>query len=104
MNLTIQEKGQAFTVLVADDDLQIRILLRAAISQWGYSVVVSPKMAKTSGKILQQPNPPRLLIVDWLMPKLNGIDLCLRIKEQLSYHPYTILLTQMTGTENIVKV
>ncbi|MDR3491243.1 MAG: response regulator [Gammaproteobacteria bacterium] len=94
--------SESLAVLIADDDPPTRILLRAAIQQWGYKVVAAQD-GEEAWTILQQPDAPRLLIVDWLMPKLNGIDLCLRIKEQCSYHPYTILLTQITGTENIVK-
>ncbi len=90
------------TVLIADDDPPTRILLRAAITQWGYKVVAAQD-GEEAWDILQHPDAPKLLIIDWLMPKLNGIDLCIRIKKQLSYRPYIILLTQVTGTENIVK-
>jgi len=94
--------SDALTVLIADDDPPTRILLRVAIQQWGYKVVTAQD-GEEAWNILQQPNAPRLLILDWLMPKLNGIDLCMRIKQESSYHPYTILLTQITGIENIVK-
>ncbi len=90
-------------VLIADDDPPTRILLRAAISQWGYEVIEASN-GEEAWQILQEPNPPRLLILDWLMPKLDGISLCERIKhEQAVTHPYTILLTQVTGTTNIIK-
>lgn len=91
-------------VLIADDDAPTRILLRAAISQWGYSVVEAGD-GEEAWKILQQPDvdPPQLMIVDWLMPKLDGIDLCRRIKNELKAYPYIILLTQLSGTTNIVK-
>jgi len=93
---------EPLTVLVADDDPPTRILLRTAIQRWGYQVITASD-GEEAWKILQQPNAPRLLLLDWLMPNLNGIDLCLRIKQESSYHPYTILLTQITGVENIVK-
>ncbi len=89
-------------VLIADDDPPTRILLRAAISQWGYEVVEASN-GEEAWEMLQQPNPPRLLILDWLMPKLDGISLCERIKHEQLIHPYTILLTQVTGTTNIIK-
>ena len=61
-------------ILVADDDPPTRMLLRAAIAQWGYEVVEASD-GEEAWNILQQPDVPQLLIVDWLMPKLDGIDL-----------------------------
>lgn len=89
-------------VLVADDDTPTRMLLRAAISQWGY-VVTEAKNGEEAWEILQQENPPRLLIVDWLMPELDGIALCERIKQKMPKQFHIILLTQMTGSANILK-
>lgn len=89
-------------VLIADDDPPTRILLRAAISQWGYEAVEAGD-GEEAWEILQQPDAPSLLILDWLMPKLDGIDLCLRIKKELSFQHYIILLTRVEGTENIIK-
>jgi DNA-binding response OmpR family regulator len=90
------------TVLIADDDPPTRILLRAAITQWGYKVIAAQD-GEEAWDVLQKPDAPKLLILDWLMPKLNGLDLCHRIKQELKTRPYIILLTQVTGTENIVK-
>lgn len=89
-------------VLIADDDAPTRILLRAAISQWGYEVVEA-KDGEEAWNILQQPDQPKLLILDWLMPKLDGITICERTRNELDFHPYIILLTQVTGTTNIIK-
>lgn len=96
------QKTDIIKVLIADDDPPTRILLRAAISQWGYEVIEASN-GEEAWQILQQPNAPRLLILDWLMPKLDGISLCERIKQTQTFHPYTILLTQVTGTTNIIK-
>jgi CheY-like chemotaxis protein len=89
-------------VLIADDDPPTRVLLRAAISQWGYTVVEA-KDGEEAWDILQAVDAPRLLILDWLMPRLDGVDLCRRIKQEFVYRPYIILLTQVAGTANIIK-
>lgn len=106
MGLAEQEEKNAVThpvkVLIADDDAPTRILLRAAISQWGYQVIEAAD-GEEAWEILQKPDLPKLMIVDWLMPRLDGIDLCRRIKNELKHYPYIILLTQLTGTTNIVK-
>lgn len=97
-----QDKSERIKILIADDDTPTRILLRAAVSQWGYEVVEAVD-GEEAWNILQQPNVPQLLIVDWLMPKLDGIDLCRRIKKEIAHYPYIILLTQLSGTTNIIK-
>jgi CheY-like chemotaxis protein len=89
-------------VLIADDDPPTRVLLRAAISQWGYTVIEA-KDGEEAWDLLQAVDAPRLIILDWLMPKLDGIDLCRRLKQDNVYRPYIILLTQVAGTANIIK-
>lgn len=94
--------GEALKVLTADDDEATRILLKAAITQWGYHVVEAED-GEEAWKILQQPDPPQILILDWVMPKLDGIALCQRIAKELKYHPYIIFLTRKSGTENVIQ-
>jgi DNA-binding response OmpR family regulator len=89
-------------VLIADDDPPTRVLLRAAISQWGY-IVVEAKDGEEAWDLLQAADAPRLLILDWLMPRLDGVDLCRRLKLSDVFRPYIILLTQQAGTANIIK-
>lgn len=89
-------------VLIADDDEATRILLRMALSQWGYHVIEAQD-GEEAWKILQEPNPPQILTLDWLMPKLDGVSLCKRIDQELNYRPYIIFLTRMAGTENVIK-
>lgn len=105
---TVEEKlghelnTKKLRVLIADDDAPTRILLRAAISQWGYEVIEA-KDGEEAWNMLNQPEQPKLLILDWLMPKLDGITVCERARKELNFHPYIILLTQVTGTTNIIK-
>lgn len=97
-----QQKQLLQKVLVADDDLPTRKLLRAAVTQWGYEVIEAND-GEEAWEILQKPNAPRLLILDWLMPKIDGINLCSRIRQNKNDFYYIILLTQVSGTTNIVK-
>lgn len=95
-------ESSTMRILIADDDTPTRMLLRAAISQWGYQIVEA-KDGEEAWELMQKFDAPRLLILDWLMPKLDGIALCERIRKEFKFHPYIILLTQMTGSTNIVK-
>lgn len=89
-------------VLIADDDPPTRILLSAAITQWGFEVIEA-KDGEEAWEIAKDPQGPRILILDWLMPKLDGTEVCTRARKNLAWQPYIILLTQVTGVANIVK-
>lgn len=97
-----EQQAEKLKVLIADDNAPTRMLLRAAIKQWGYDVVEAAD-GEQAWDVLQTADAPWLLVLDWLMPRLDGAGLAERIRKELSYHPYIILLTQMTGTENIIK-
>ncbi|GEM_PF-2883459 len=88
-------------VLITDDDEATRILLRAAITPWGYKVIEA-KDGEEAWNILKESR-PEILILDWLMPKLDGVALCQRINQELNFRPYIIFLTRMTGTENVIQ-
>lgn len=99
---TTQAADPALNILVVDDDIPTRILLRAALNQWGYKIQEAGD-GEEAWKILQSDNSPQILISDWMMPKLDGLGLCERIQKELKTPPYIILLTQMSGTANIIK-
>lgn len=100
---SFKEKAlESIKVLIADDDPPTRILLKAAISQWGYDVIEASD-GEDAWTVIQNKNPPSILILDWLMPRLDGIGLCERINQSKLQRPYIILLTQISGTPNIIK-
>lgn len=89
-------------LLIADDDVTSRTILNAVCRQWGYAPVLAED-GESAWQILQEEDPPRLLLLDWMMPKLDGLQLCKRIREQeTSDPPFIILLTARTETEDIV--
>jgi len=88
------------TILIADDDPSTRMLLRATISQWNYHIVEACDGAE-AWEFFQSENCPQIATVDWMMPKINGVELC-RLAKTLPRRPYIILLTSMTGTDNAV--
>ncbi len=94
-----QSQNPSIKVLIADDDTPTRLMLRAAITQWGFDVIEAGD-GEQAFHILQNPDSPQILIIDWLMPKLDGIELCKKIRAEITAHPYIILLTQNTGTTN----
>jgi sigma-B regulation protein RsbU (phosphoserine phosphatase) len=88
-------------ILIAEDSAVIRHLLASHLADWGYPISTTENGAEAWER-LQQAAPPRLVILDWVMPKLNGLEVCRLVRERKG-HPYTyiILLTGNTTTEDL---
>ena len=88
--------------LVAEDEAVSRRLLERSLEQWGYRPVVCPDGAEALRR-LQAPDAPRIAILDWVMPNLDGIDICRAIRDIATpTQPYLILLTSRSRPEDIV--
>lgn len=81
-------------VLIADDDAVSRRLLESSLRRWGYDVVVA-KDGLEALRILQSPDAPRLAVLDWLMPGVDGAQLCREVRRN-KQEPYTYVLL-LTG-------
>lgn len=89
-------------ILIADDDPVFRHLLEIILVKWGYNVEVAED-GDDALQILQSEDPPRLAILDWMMPGMNGVDVCRKVREKI-IDPYTyiILLTSHQRDEDLV--
>ncbi|MBI3210804.1 MAG: diguanylate cyclase [Candidatus Solibacter usitatus] len=96
-------KTRKTRVLIADDSGPTRLALTRRLEEWGYEVV-SCKDGETAWAELAQPDAPRLVILDWMMPGLNGDEICRRIRAnaQASYS-YILLLTSRTEHEDLIE-
>jgi two-component system, cell cycle response regulator len=89
-------------VLVAEDDPMFRRILQSWLESWGYRVIVAEDGAK-AWSILQQEHPPELLILDWVMPGMDGTELCRRIRErQQTPYQYILLVTAKDDRGDVV--
>ncbi len=89
-------------ILIADDDRTSSLLLGRTLERWGYDVIVAHDGAEAWAGIMGG-EPPALAIVDWMMPKLDGIELCRRIRATPPPAPvYVILLTARTERQDLV--
>jgi two-component system cell cycle response regulator len=80
-------------VLVADDEIVSRRLIESSVRRWGYDVIVAAD-GDEAARILQEPDAPKLAVLDWLMPGLDGIQLCRQLREQKAEsYTYILLLT-----------
>lgn len=84
----------ATRVLVADDDIMSLHILTSVLSNHGFEPVVAKHGAEAIEIALHSNRPPRLAILDWVMPFANGLQVCRKIRELDSAHyTYVILLT-----------
>lgn len=89
-------------LLVADDDPVSRTALARTLERWGYEVVVAPD-GQAAWEILRPDDAPQIAILDWMMPRLEGIEVCRLTRAFARPVPtYTILLTARGTTVDIV--
>ena len=89
-------------ILIAEDDSVSRRLLTAALSKWGYQICVASD-GNEAWQALQQQDAPSLLVLDWLMPGIDGLELCRKARALPRYQSaYIILLTGRTTKEDII--
>src|SRR5687767_4952403 len=97
------EGGHAVRILIAEDDAVSRLRLKATLENQGHEVVVAGDGAE-AWRALQTEDAPRLALLDWMMPEMDGVEVCRRVRErtQLPYL-YLILLTARDRQEDIVE-
>lgn len=89
-------------ILIAEDEPAFRRLLEETLTRWGYEVVVTND-GNEAWQVLRAENAPRLAILDWLMPGMDGLELCRKIrKEAMGPYIYIILLTSQQKDEDLV--
>lgn len=90
-------------ILIADDESVSRHMLRGFLVKWGYEVVIAND-GNAAWEHLKSPDAPRMALLDWMMPGLNGVDVC-REMRKLRPAPYTyiLLLTAKDAKESVVE-
>ncbi|HXH50009.1 MAG TPA: diguanylate cyclase [Terriglobia bacterium] len=87
-------------VLVADDEPVNRRLLEILLNKWGYEVSVAAD-GEEAWRHLQSSTYPRIAILDWMMPGMDGVEVCRKIREDKNRPPvYVLLLTAKQATED----
>ena len=89
-------------ILIAEDDPVSRRVLDLRLQAWGHEVVMT-KDGEEAWAALQRNDAPRLVILDWMMPGADGIEVCRRLRQrQSTTPPYIILLTAKSSKEDVV--
>jgi DNA-binding response OmpR family regulator len=88
-------------LLIAEDDVLFQATLTRVLAPF-YQIVLA-KDGQEAWDILQQPNAPRLAILDWVMPGLTGPEICRRVRASQSLSSmYLIILTSKNSEADVV--
>ncbi len=92
-------------ILVAEDDPVSRRLLEVTLGKWGYEVVTCAD-GQAAWDVLKAPDAPQLVILDWMMPRLDGLQVCKNVRNPAERpaepYVYIILLTAKSQKTDMV--
>nr|MBI3613677.1 diguanylate cyclase [Nitrospirota bacterium] len=89
-------------ILIADDDTISRRILEVALAKWGYEIVVAQN-GREAWAALQQADAPRMAVLDWMMPELDGTEVCQEVRKRSDQsYTYLLLLTSKSHKAEII--
>jgi CheY-like chemotaxis protein len=89
------------TILVAEDNKKSILILKAALEKAGYaSLIVNDGLEAMVA--LRKPDAPSIAVLDWMLPKIDGLEICRRVRE-LNKSVYVIFLTARATTKSLVQ-
>jgi DNA-binding response OmpR family regulator len=88
-------------VLVAEDDRIARRLLVRHLERWGYEVVRA-EHGREACDVFEADDEIGIAILDWMMPELDGVDVCRKLRAAEDRRPYILLCTARTEVSDIV--
>jgi DNA-binding response OmpR family regulator len=88
-------------VIIADHDPTMAALLRGVVEREGHTVVSVVADGEAAWNAFQQ-DPVPLMIVDWVMPRLDGLGLCRRIRESELGDPFLLVVTGRDGKDDLL--
>jgi two-component system cell cycle response regulator len=90
-------------ILIAEDDAISRRILEATLKRSGYEVVAACD-GQAAWDALQAPEAPRLAILDWMMPGMDGPEVCRAVRKRGDQgYVYLLLLTACEGKQALVE-
>ena len=100
MDILINTYDTMAKILLVEDEINIASFIERGLREFGHEVYVAYDGA--TGWELTQKNDFQLLILDIIMPKMNGLHLCKQYRQRFGYHAPVIMLTALGTTEDIV--
>jgi two-component system cell cycle response regulator len=100
----LAEPPATMRILLAEDSAVYRQLISGHLNDWGFDLVVA-KDGEEAWTCLQAPDAPRLALLDWVLPQVEGIELCRRIRQAGAgtHYTYIVLLTGKDGENDLLE-
>ena len=86
-------------ILIAEADSISCKVLATRLQNWGYTPVIT-RDGHEAMTVMRAPNAPSMAVLDWMMPGMDGIEVCRRLRE-VNKAVYIIFLTALGAKENI---
>ena len=91
-----------FQILIIDDDLIVQMVLKKTLLEQGYDVIVAK--SGEDGLVQARKQHPALIVCDWMMPGMDGLEVCRQVKQDKSLSTtFFILLTSRGELEDRVR-
>ncbi len=89
-------------ILIAEDDSTSRIILVKMLERWGHETV-EVSNGLEAFNILKNANAPRLALLDWMMPEMDGVEVCRALSAAGGRPPYIIILTARNNKDDVIE-
>ena len=94
--------GRPMRILAAEDNPVFQSVLRSMLTKWGYDAILV-RNGNEAWEVLKSQDAPRLAILDWMMPGMDGVEVCRRVRAELREpYIYLLLLTARTEAQDLV--
>ena len=89
-------------ILIAEDDFTSRCVLAGVLKKFGHEIV-EVDTGVAAWEVMRQANAPRLAVIDWMMPEMDGLELLRRIRTlKTDQPPYLIMLTTKNEKTDVI--
>ncbi len=90
-------------ILIAEDEIIFQTILLRSLEKWGYTVIRTTN-GQEAYSALMQDDAPQIALLDWMMPEMDGLTLCKKLRDSQRNNPlYLILLTHRDEPTDIVQ-
>ncbi len=101
--LIVPESRGPMRVLAAEDNPVFQAMLKTMLTKWGYQAVMA-RNGTEAYRILDGNDPPRLAVLDWMMPGMDGVEICRHVRScNREPYVYILLLTARTEAQDLIE-
>ncbi|MEO8594148.1 MAG: diguanylate cyclase [Candidatus Solibacter sp.] len=101
--LVVPDSVRTMRVLAAEDNPVFQAMLKTMLTKWGYQAVIA-RNGNEACRVLEGEDPPRLAILDWMMPGMDGVEICRKLRSSnREPYIYILLLTARTEAQDLIE-